>query len=124
MELIRRLHWQCFGDEFPDITDRTAMWAVKNERPVGFAIARKLRDEPTVFLERAGVLATARGHNLQVRLIHARVNWARKLKQSKVITYTDKSNYPSITNLIRAGFVFYSPAWKWAGDQFYFVKST
>lgn len=51
------------------------------------------------------VAADHRGHNLQRRLISARVQYARRKGGVKVETYAWAENTPSLVNLLKSGFV-------------------
>lgn len=92
--------------------------------PVAYCSAKLLPNEvQTAYLSSSGVLPCARGNQLQQRMIKARVQWARKLGCNTVITYTLLNNYPSICNLLKQGFQFYDPHYRWQGKNVhYFVK--
>ena len=109
------------GDEF-DLTGQ--LWLVWDESgtPVAFCAARKLKGEPGVFFNRSGVLPCANGQGLQRRMIHARLRWCKEIGAEYAITYTLHNNHASIVNLLKCGFRFDVPAWRWAGDSHYFVK--
>lgn len=55
-------------------------------------------------------------------MINARVQWAREIGAESCVTYTRYDNHPSIVNLLRCGFKFYVPDYKWAGDVHYFRR--
>jgi hypothetical protein len=56
-------------------------------------------------------------------MIDVRVRWARTFDDCQhVITYTTYENHPSITNLIKSGFRFYTPHYRYAGAVHYFQK--
>ncbi len=121
-ELVRALHTICMpGDDY-DLDGQ--LWVVHDETytPVAFCAARKLEGEPGVFLNRAGVLPCANGKGLQRRMIHARLRWCKEIGVQYAITYTLHSNHASIVNLLKCGFKFDTPAWRWAGNAHYFVK--
>ena len=121
--IIARLHTRCFpGDEFIEPSDKHRYWvATCVDAPVAFAIARLL-DEPSVFLERSGVLPSFRGTGLQRRLIRVRERWVATVNAKHIITYANYDNFPSIANLIRCGYLLYDPHYRWAGDALYFIK--
>lgn len=121
LRTVEELHRRCLpGDEF-DLEGQ--LWlAYAGDKPVAFCSARKLKHENAVFLSRAGVLPCARGAGLQRRMIHARVRWAREIGARTCITYTVFDNHPSIVNLLRSGFQFYVPHYRWAGDVHYFRR--
>lgn len=68
-----------------------------------------------MFLSRAGVFPWLSGRGLQRRMIRTRIKWAKKIGARYVVTYTTYDNHLSICNLIKCGFRFYVPEWKWAG---------
>lgn len=120
-ELIVTLHQDLLpSDEIPEWDAAWVAW--EEDRAVGFATA-KLADAGTaMFLQRSGVRPVARGQGLQRRLIRVRERWARARGIRRSVTYTTYENHPSITNLIRSGYRFYTPDWKWAGDSHYFWR--
>jgi GNAT superfamily N-acetyltransferase len=76
---------------------------------VAYAGARCPPEWPGVcFLSRCGVERVARGQRLQLRLVRARVAWARRRGCHTVVTYTI-DNPASSNTLIRAGFRCYTP---------------
>lgn len=103
----------------------TAYWIAYDDvsSPVGFCSARVLRNEPGVFLTRAGVLPAARGQGLQRRMITTRCNWTRKRGFEYAITYCSFDNHPSIVNLLRCGFHFTRPIYPYGGKAVhYFIR--
>ena len=120
--LVRALHTICMpGDDY-DLDGQ--LWVAHDDTgtPVAFCAARKLAGEPGVFFNRSGVLPCANRQGLQRRMIHARLRWAKEIGAEYVITYTLHTNYASIVNLLKCGFKFDTPAWRWAGNSHYFVK--
>ncbi len=73
------------------------------------------------FLSRAGVLESHRGQRLQLKLIRARVRFARAQGFPRIVTYTvphnAPHNAPSMNSLIHAGFRTYDPDVYWAGES-------
>lgn len=122
-DLVHALHTICLpSDEFPS---GGQLWVCHADdgTPVAFCSACVLPAETgTVFLSSAGVLPCARGQGLQRRMIYTRLNWARTQDATHVITYTVYDNYASIINLLDAGFKFYDPRYRWAGNVNYFIK--
>jgi len=122
IETVKALHTLCMpGDDF-DLAGQ--LWVCHDEThtPVAFCAARKLTTEPGVFFNRAGVLPCANGQGLQRRMIHARLRWCKEIGAKYAITYTLYNNHASIVNLLKCGFKFEAPAWKWGGAAHYFVK--
>ena len=120
IDLIRELHTQLFpADEWP-VTDKTTCWLMTlDDDPVGFCTADDL-GSGVVFMTRAGVLPVVRGGGLQRRLIRVRTAWARALGATAVITYTILQNYPSMINLLKSGFKFYTPEYEWVGSKVHY----
>jgi len=108
------------GDDF-DLDGQLWLCHTGNA-PVAFCAARHLKDENSVFLCRAGVLPFANGHRLQHRMIHARLRWAREISATCALTYTLFHNHASIVNLLKCGFRFYEPNWKWAGRDVHYFR--
>lgn len=118
---VAAMHTLCMP--WDEIDTRGQCWLMYDEyeEPVGFCSARQVNGN-TVFLSRAGVQRRARGNGLQRRMINARVQWARSLGVDCVITYTVYDNHSSISNLLKSGFRFYNPSWRWAGNVHYFRR--
>jgi len=125
MNLIHLLDSQIFDYAYdsPVSTEGAEWWvAFDGKKPVAFA-GVKVTSEKLAFLCRSGVLPEYRGKRLQVRLLRARLSWARKRGLSQAITYTVPDNPPSGNSLIKCGFKLYLPEWKWAGsDVLYWFK--
>lgn len=125
-KIVHALFTLCMPYDTPPAWERETMWVchASDGTPVAYCSARVLTNElDTVFLSSAGVLPCANGQRLQQRMIKARVQWARAQGCTQVITYTMYDNWPSITNLLKQGFRFYEPGYKWGGKEaHYFVK--
>ena len=122
MDLVRAMHTLCMpGDEY-DLGGQLWVCYDETETPVAFCAARKLPYEPGVFFNRSGVLPCANGQGLQRRMIQARLRWVKEIGAQYALTYTLYHNHASIVNLLRCGFKFDVPAWKWAGNAHYFIK--
>lgn len=91
--------------------------AYLDKETVGFAGLKPLKgsNKKIGFLCRAGVLSVASGQGIQRRFIKLRLDKARELGLSEVITYTYNKNYRSAANLLRSGLKFYTPQTNWAG---------
>lgn len=125
-DLVRELHAETFpADPWEDDLDIEHWLVTLDDEPVGFCSAILIGDDANIlYLTRAGVLPAARGAGLQQKMIKARLTWAKRQGAEIAITYTVPDNWPSITNLIRAGFRFYDPEYAWAGRKmFYFRKA-
>lgn len=106
---VELLHKKLFPNDQFDGEFFWLVWESGKDYPVGFATARKSKQKGWGFLARAGVLKEARGNNLQVRLIRARVKWAKSLGLKGVLTYAANRNSASICNLLKAKFKIYDP---------------
>lgn len=99
------------SQEFADIC-RSAeeVWLVTDRgRVVAAAGAELVNDHPVhVALTFCIVAPAARGQGLQDRLLKARLRWAEKEGVSRVTTYANRDNKPSLENLIRNDFRVYS----------------
>lgn len=120
---VFRLHWELFPGDLWEYNGETACWLMyDDDEPIGFATA-DLIDGDTVFLSRAGVVPGSQGNGLQKKLIRVREKWAKKQGASFLITYTTLQNYPTLINLLRTGYKFYSPEYPWVGnDVHYYIK--
>jgi GNAT superfamily N-acetyltransferase len=121
---VFRLHWELFPGDLWEYNGETACWLMyEDDEPIGFATADLLPEGDTVFLSRAGILPGSQGRGLQKRLIRVREKWAKAQGAGWVITYTTLQNYPTLVNLIRTGYKFYTPVDAWVGpDVHYYIK--
>lgn len=124
IDAISTLLWP---DSIPDNRwniPRSAWWIywVKGEA-VGICGIRPMQEYPkleprwkeTAMLCRCGLLPSARGRNIQRRMIRKRVQWAREQGYKRVATYTSVDNIASLRSLIREGFLPYrgNKDWVW-----------
>jgi hypothetical protein len=84
--------------------DDTFWLATRGPDLLAFASARLRGD--TLELTSCGVVSSAAGTGMQRRMLRVRERFARAAGCKSVCTYTASDNYPSITNLIRAGYRF------------------
>lgn len=124
--LIEYLDSRLFSEEERvDNVEESVWWVgwTDQNTPVAYAGARYIPSAHAVFLSRAGVLHEARGQGLQRRMIALRLRWARTTAARYVITYTHPENIISSNNLIKQGFLMYTPEWAWAGREFlYWIR--
>jgi len=103
-------------------------WLVRNEqgRPLAFAGMRPaIMDchKGMAYMVRSGVIKSERGQGIQKNLIKARINLARRMGFSAVVTYVMDWNLASANSLIGCGFKLYKPKVAYYGkDVFYFRK--
>lgn len=90
----------------------------------GFAgLSRTKADKSTGYLCRAGVLPKHRGNGLQRRFINVRLQKARRLGMTAVVTDTTSWNASSVNNLIACGFKMHDPENPWkAKGACYWLK--
>jgi GNAT superfamily N-acetyltransferase len=122
-DTLDELHDACFLDSAPKVKYYGYWWlAYHAATPVGFAGITPSTIGPGVgYLKRAGVLPAHRGRGLQRRLLKVRERKARQLGWTSVITDTT-DNVPSANNLIKAGYLLFSPEpWSF-GHSLYWTK--
>jgi GNAT superfamily N-acetyltransferase len=126
-EIIHALNRQT--PEFPDLTeeelDNGNWWlAYYGDTPVAFAgMIPSSQYKNVGYFKRAGVTPTHRGKGLQIRLMRVRINKARRLGYSHLISECTQTIF-SANNFIRAGFKIYEPKYPWAfSNSIYWIKS-
>lgn len=89
-------------------------WAVLFEsRPIGFGGLRLLDGGKTGHLCRAAISNKHRGKGLQKKLIKLRLRKVKELRLKQAVAYTI-DNPISANNLIKCGFLTYSPSRNWS----------
>lgn len=125
VETIKKLHKKMFpSDFFPEEDHNSHYWiAKKNNRNVGFSVARILDEGDTMFLARAGVYESHEGNKLHRRMIRTRERFAKRIHCKVIVTYALLFNTLSMVNLLKEGYRIYIPEYNYAGDEFlYFQK--
>jgi len=121
----REMHQLAFPDDVW-VGDDHEYWFAYDEdgATCGFASAICYAESNTVYLSRCAVSMAANGKGLQRRFIAVRLRWARSISADVAFTYTKLKNYPSMINLIRAGFKLFDTNDKLTGWREYhcFVK--
>lgn len=124
--ILSTLDDKCFKGETPYPKVGSYWWlAYMDDEPIAFAglTPYDYITKPAAFLSRAGVLPKARGHGIQKRLIRARERTAKKDGYNRVITYTSYDNIISANNLIKCGYLLYTPNNLWGvKNGLYFEK--
>src|ERR1019366_3836721 len=94
-----------FGLSVPDWTCPQMYWFVifDNKQWVGYA-ALRVHDAITLYSGPTYIKPDFRGQGLQVKLLKKRINLAKKLGYSRIISSTYYHNYPSNNSLIKCGF--------------------
>lgn len=117
-------------DTFPVLTEdhlSAGYWWIVylDEKAVAFAGLVEMVPFPQVgYLKRAYVLPDHRGHALQLRLIAARVDKARQLGWTMLVSECGRNNGPSARNFARAGFYQIEPEQRWgAANSVYWAKA-
>lgn len=98
-------------------------WLLKTTDGVlcGFAgMVEMLPFVNVIYLKRTYVSPDHRGHNLQLRMIEARLAKAKELGFHQAVAET--TSHWSAHNLALAGFELVEPEQRWAGDAMYFSK--
>jgi len=125
LEVAEQLERKLFPLDDPYRNYDAKWWlAWQDGEPVAFAAVAPVAGEPGVwFLARSGVVKSARGQNLQCRLIRVREAYARRMQGSTILTYTAADNLASANNLVRSGYKLYQPQFKWGcAGAIYFRK--
>ena len=126
--LIERLDVKIFGKaEVCDKPYEKVTWFLLtvDDKIAGFAGIYGFTEngEQLGCLERSGLLKPYRGKGLQSAMIDVRLKEARRQGWSEVFTYTNRHNYPSSNNLVKAGFRLYDPYHKYGlKDALYWYK--
>lgn len=114
--LLKALHRATFGDD-PLPNFRAGLWWVgyddDNNEAVAFAGMQQGSSHNTGYLVRCGVIPKAQGAGLQRRFIRIREKAAREKGLEYLVTDTTDVIHSS-NNLIREGFLTYSPPNPWA----------
>lgn len=121
-------HFNRQTSTFPEITEAEldgGFWwlAYLDDEPVGFAGMVPSKQYAGVgYFKRAGIDPAHRGNGLQIRLMRVRINKARKVGYSHLISECTDTVY-SANNFIKAGFRIYEPSKPWAfKNSIYWIK--
>lgn len=121
LDEIQRLNMLLVGNRLTDPQLHQSAWwlaTAPGGDSAGFCGVKADTEGRWVYLIRAGVCEAYRGQGLQRRMIRVRLNWARRCTRAgAAITDTIPENTASSNNLIKAGFLLYTPAYPWAGDE-------
>lgn len=120
----RELHALSFPTDIW-VGDEHTFWVARDAgEVVGFCSATYWDMRKAVFLSRAAVVKSALGTGLHKRMIAHRVKWTWEQGIDRVVTYTTLQNYPSLINLLDAGFRFYRPDTPYAGKRYHYLQLT
>jgi GNAT superfamily N-acetyltransferase len=115
-------------DVFPEITDEElekGFWwlAYYDREAIAFAgLMPSAQYREVGYFKRAAVDPEHRGNGLQIRLMRVRINKARKLGYSHIVSECTDTPF-SANNFIKAGFKIYEPKWPWAfRNSIYWIK--
>lgn len=112
----------CFPTDDP-ITDwYESDWYIVYEsgEAIAYGSKKELAGDIT-YLNRVGVLPHHRGKGIQKKLLDRRI---KEAQGKQIITYTVMNNPASSNNLIRKGFLLFTPENRWVGDEvLYWIKS-
>ena len=110
-----------FADALGDLSGDNLLWvALDGVNLVGY-IGAQLWEAPghgedALCLTRTGVIKSARGQGLQLRMLRAATSEAKRRGLDEVWGYTSHTNTHSMNNLIRAGFTTWEPL-TWDGER-------
>lgn len=124
VDQLTKLHQSCFPmDDMPDFKKGYWWIAYDKGEPIGFCGLTHVSSwDSAGYLNRGGVLRSHRGRGLQRRMINVRVQKARKVGWSFLISATSNNNISS-NNLIKCGFKLYSPNQEWLdGYSLYWIR--
>lgn len=77
----------------------------------------------SAFTSLSGVIHRARGQGIQKRMLKRREKFASQRGCYRLISYTSRCNIISANNLIKAGYLLYTPEYDWGIENaFYFQK--
>lgn len=124
VEQLTQLHKICFpADDMPEFTKGYWWIAYDGDVPIGFCGLTHVSSwDSAGYLSRGGVIYKYRGKGLQRRFINVRIQKARKVGWSWLISATRQNNISS-NNLIKSGFTLYSPNHEWLdGHSLYWIR--
>jgi|SRR5210317_4798 len=85
---------------------------------VGYCGARRgLSEDDCVYFIRSGVLPDYRGLGLGLKMLRARISWAKRRGVNAIVTETLHNNIPSMRNLVSVGFKPFMPKNPWVGTN-------
>lgn len=124
VDQLTTLHKSCFpADEMPDFKKGYWWISYDGDEAVGFCgLTHVAFWDSAGYLSRCGVVFTHTGKGLQRRFINVRIQKARKVGWSWLISAT-RQNVLSSNNLIRCGFKLYNPNYEWLdGHSLYWIR--
>ena len=124
---IRVLQEQTFGHVYSPMDKmKDDYWwmAYDGKKPIGFCSLGLYLDRGAAFLSLSGVIPGYRGKGLQRRMIRAREKVAKTLEGiERIVSYASYDNIHSANNLIRCGYLLYTPEYEWGvKNAYYFQK--
>lgn len=121
LELVQELHRLAFPTAGWEGDEGTFWIAWESGKPIGFCSAH-VHPDGTVFLSRAAVMGVAQGKGIQRRMITARMRWAVAEGANQCVTFVHPDNFPSLVNLLRCGFRFYTPNSPWGDPSSLYMR--
>ena len=125
IEEIKKLFKKCMpSDDWYETRNPVIYWLAEDRKGnyVGYCMLTLL-PENVCFMSSSGVLHSARGAGLQLKMIRVRERAARKYGYEQVISYTKIDNISSSRNLQKAGYSLYLPEDEYADkDCLYWIK--
>lgn len=117
IELDAKVFPNCFN-EFKDNRE----WFVIVSKGEIISYSGSAISEGVCIFVRMWVSIYHRGKGIQSLMIKKRIESAKKQKCVNVITYTTIDNIASSNNLIKNGFLLYSPQFAWVGNKYLYWK--
>lgn len=119
-ERLQVLDRKVFVDANNEFKDNREWWVIEDKGQI-IAYCGSLYNQGVCIFVRAWVFREYRGKGLQSRMIKTRLKAAKGCY--RVITYVHYEGTHSMNNLIKNGFLTYTPQYKYAGKGFvYFCK--
>ena len=117
---VQKLDEELIGDVLSaaELADSEWWLARVDGKIVGYCGARRGASEANcIYFIRSGVLPEFRGLGLGLKMLRARISWAKRKGADAIVTETLHDNIPSMRNLVSVGFKPYMPDFPWVGTN-------
>lgn len=114
---IAMMDSQCFRPDHPVTDWEDCIWwvGVHKGSDVCYCAIKPYADD--WYLSRVGVMKPWRGKGFQAKMLEKRIKAAQEGGASGIITDTMTWNIWSANNLIKKGFILFSPEYPWKGNH-------